>query len=148
MDKSRLTSNVDDDDDSQDDIKMTNDDFQNAEKARNRERRRKVYHDQVQAREQLGIIFGGWFIGKGFNSITSSLERESAYFRIKSTLASLSRIKYMREVKVSSELLTSAETVQAIIYEESLRILNDHSMKLMLSHRLQYARHLEEHLEK
>lgn len=52
------------------------------------------------------MIFGSWFVGKGYSEM-SNLAREKVRERIQKTLGMLSRVKNLRELKVSSGYLIS-----------------------------------------
>jgi hypothetical protein len=56
----------------------------------------------------------------------------------------LSRINYMREVEINYTELVKPHFVANFLYQESLRVLNEHSMRLLLENSFTYKRHTQE----
>ena len=69
-----------------------------------------------QARRRLNKIFGKDFVEK----------------ELKDNISSFSKVKYLRNVRLSSTYLASPEVISDILFEESMRVLNQHSIRLLL----------------
>jgi len=60
-------------------------------------------------------------------------EREALYFRVKMTLANLSHIAYMREVKVFPGFICGETAIQEVILEECMRIIGERALRKALA---------------
>ena len=63
---------------------------------------------------------------------------------MRKVLGKLSKLTSMRHVKLESVNIATMECISELLYEEAIRIFNEHSMRLILDHSPSFKRDLAE----
>ena len=103
------------------------------------QRRKKIRQSEIkmairQAKHRLKEMFGVKHV------ITEDGKLNKDFFQ------QFSKIKYMRYVKLTTLKVASPEVISDFLFEESMRILNQHSIRLLLedSSGNDFVRHVED----
>lgn len=110
-------------------------------------RKKETVEAKRVARKRLREIFGKWFTKRNAThaeeEIASRVENEMISKRRLDIMLKLTKIKYMRDIKLDGLYIANKTNIALILYEEALRGMNEHSMRLLLEHSLNYIRHEE-----
>jgi hypothetical protein len=96
--------------------------------------KKEVRHLQKHSIKRLSQILGPWFVEED--------PHESG--RVKKVLGKMSKLTSMRHVKLESMNIATIECISELLYEEAIRIFNEHSMRLILDHSPSFKRDLAE----